>query len=204
MENIFFLILVAVVALLRWVSQAAERKRNAEAEKQSGSSPAQETAVPAPRGAPQTEEERIRKFLEALGVPASAPPPKMQPRQTTPKAAPFGRTIRPIDPFPSPRGRGGEIPSPVPSAPPPLPAVAASTPAVAPLPTLETTMLRQTPTRSRTAPEFEVQDVGSGSVSGKLVPATLAAQLTTRSGLRDVVVLREIFGPPRSMQALDL
>ena len=36
MENYFFLILVAVVGVIRWLSQAAENKRNAEAAKRSG------------------------------------------------------------------------------------------------------------------------------------------------------------------------
>lgn len=205
MENIFFLVLVAVVGLLRWLSHAAENKRNAEAAKRAGTPPAQETATPT-QGAPQTEEERIRKFLEALGVPATAPPPKMQPRQITPKTSPVSRKIQPIDPFPAPRDRGSELPPPVASAPPPLPPVATATAVATPLPTLETSMLRQaTATRSRTASEFEVQDLGSGSsIGGRFAPATLMAQLTTKSGLRDVIVLREIFGPPRSMQAIDL
>ena len=39
MENIFFLVLVAVVGLVRWLSQVAENKRNAEAAKRSGTAP---------------------------------------------------------------------------------------------------------------------------------------------------------------------
>src|SRR3954451_15875073 len=95
MENIFFLVLVAVVGLLRFIMQVAEKKRNAEAEKRSG--------VPPSRAPAQTEEERIRKFFEALGVPTSAdPPPKVQPRQV-PKTPRAKRPILPVDPFPQPR-----------------------------------------------------------------------------------------------------
>nr|MDQ3315335.1 hypothetical protein [Verrucomicrobiota bacterium] len=78
MENIFFLVLVAVVGLLRWAMQAAETKRNAEAQKRSDTPPPNAPIVRAPV---QSEEERVRKFFEALGVPStSAPPPRVQPR----------------------------------------------------------------------------------------------------------------------------
>ena len=138
-------------------------------------------------------------------MPANAPPPKVQPRQITPKTRSVSRKIRPIDPFPAPRDRGVEPLPPVASAPPPLPPVTTVTAVAAPLPTPETTMLRQAAAGSSSVSEFEVQDVGSTrSIGGKFTPATLTAQLTTKSGLRDVIVLREIFGPPRSMQTLDL
>jgi hypothetical protein len=32
----------------------------------------------------------------------------------------------------------------------------------------------------------------------------IAILLASKSGLRDAIILREIFGPPRSLQALDL
>src|SRR5438477_8520003 len=69
------LLIVAAVALLRWLIQ----KSKAEA-------PNTETP-PAPRqpitrgGESPTEEERIRTFLEALGQPPGSTPPKMAPRR---------------------------------------------------------------------------------------------------------------------------
>ena len=84
MEQIFFLVLVAVVGLLRWLSQAAEKKRNEEAARGTGQAPAgRETAVP--RAPVQTEEERIRKFMEALGMPTSQAP-QLTLRKTPPLA----------------------------------------------------------------------------------------------------------------------
>jgi hypothetical protein len=65
--------------------------------------------------------------------------------------------------------------------------------------------------------EFEVQDV-TGAAADDLQPDAgsstrrsgarteargIAARLGTAQGLRDAVVLREIFGPPRSMQPND-
>jgi hypothetical protein len=70
MEQILFLALLAVVGLLRWFSQMAEERRNREAENRSGTPPPN---APIQRAPAETEEERIRRFMEALGVP-SAPP----------------------------------------------------------------------------------------------------------------------------------
>lgn len=229
MEQIFFLVLLAVVGLLRWLSQMAEERRNREAEKRAGT-PAPNT--PVQRAPAETEEERIRRFMEALGVPtANAPIPKAEPKRDEPKppAAPPKPKVPPIDPFPSP-GRGLPIPPviatpapppipqqrPLPQPPlfPPPPSPAPTAPP--PLPTRETTIF------APAAPvEFEVRDVaesidevsqpigsrrGGGGTARRAESRqlTLAARLATSQGLRDAMVLREIFGPPRSMQPLEL
>ena len=228
MENIFFLILLAVVALVRWLSQMAENKKNAEAERRAGLPQTGGGAPPTPvqRAPAQSEEERIRKFMEALGVPTtSAPPPPVQPRRVQPETAPAKRQLLPVDPFPVPRARRAEQPPPV--AVPTTPAIpVAPTPAPPPLappplPTRETTVfaepIRQRAPQASTASEFEVQDVtgaaaealqADGPSSGRRTrapaePRGIAARLATAQGLRDAVVLREIFGPPRSMQPID-
>ena len=224
MEQIFFLILLAVVGLLRWISQMAEEKRNREAEKRAPGIPPLNT--PVQRAPAETEEERVRRFMEALGVPTTnAPIPKAEPTRETPKppAAPK-RKVNPIDPFP----RGGfppittapaPPPPPLPQAPPLVPqpprVPAAPSPLPVgppPLPTRETTMFAPTP-----AAEFEVRDVteaidelpptGRGQLAaekrGAARESALAARLRSPEGLRDAIVLLEIFGPPRSMQPLD-
>ena len=225
MENIFFLILLAVVALVRWLSQVAENKKNAEAERRAGLPQAGGAAPTQVQRAPaQSEEERIRKFMEALGVPTtSAPPPPVQPRRVEPESPPAKRQFLPVDPFPVPQARRAEQPPPV--AIPTTPAIPA-TPAPPPLPppplpSRETTMfaepIRQRAPRASTASEFEVQDVtgaaaedlpADAAASGRRTAATaegrgIAARLGTARGLRDAIVLREIFGPPRSMQPSD-
>ena len=192
MENIFFLLLVAVVGLLRWLSQAAENKRNAEAEKR-GATPT--SAVPAPRSAPQTEEERVRKFFEALGVPTSnAPLPRVQPRQVAPK--PADRKFMPVDPFPVPRGRVSPLPPPVAITPPPLPVVSV------PVASASQARVLGLP-KSMVTSEFDVQELGAADqVKPNTAVSALLARLATAEGLRDAIILREIFGPPRSMQPL--
>ncbi len=95
MEQIFFIALVAIVGLVRWLAQNAENKRNeAQATKEKPAS-----AAPLARPAGQTEEERVRKFFEALGVPPTSAPPA-QPsrrREIKPQVQPAAETPLPAD-----------------------------------------------------------------------------------------------------------
>src|SRR6187455_1486391 len=162
MEQIFFLVLVAVVGLLRWLSQAAEKKRNEEAARGTEQAPAgRETAVP--RAPVQTEEERIRKFMEALGMPTSqAPPPQRTPEQRRERhqqRQEQKRKVRPIDPFPRPTfDRPMVFPAPAAEMPPPIPPVVPAEPP--PLPTRETSVLAQKyRAPAETPAEFGVRDI---------------------------------------------
>ena len=205
MENIFFLALLAVVGLVRWLSAMAEAKKNREAEKR-----AQDPApnAPIPRAPATTEEERIRRFMEALGMPSSAPIPKAAAPHTAPEAPAPKRKLQPIDPFPLP-------------LPTPPPVIVSTAPAPPLLPTRQTTVLaapaQARASSTRRPAEFDVWDIdevtaedapasGGGARSGDR-PTTqqtsLATRLATRDALRDAIVLREIFGPPRSMQPVE-
>jgi hypothetical protein len=228
MENIFFLILVAVIGLVRWIVQMAENKRNAEAERRAGTAQAAPNA-PVQRAPAQSEEERIRKFMEALGMPTTdAPPPPVQPPPIVTRApeprppqqpAPpeRRRTVQPLDPFPRPVFQRPVVvvqPPPVTSAPPPIPVRPPP-----PLPTRETSVLVEQASRTTAtaAPEFTVRDVEEAAAeafvtqesrraSGAAVAASqpsLVERLGTHGGLRDAMVLREIFGPPRSLEPLE-
>jgi hypothetical protein len=183
LDHPVILIIVIAAALLRWLSQRS-RAENQDSERPTA------PGEPIPRGSEtQTEEERIRRFLEALGQPAgSTPPPKIAPKRET----------RPVV-FP-------KLP-PLTTVPPPLPASPTlATPAPPPLP------IRRifTPAPVQEA-GFEVRDLG-GQTSSDLVPAarrkaveqqSLSVRLRSPQGLRDAIILREIFGPPRSLQSLD-
>jgi hypothetical protein len=201
MENIFFLILVGVVGLLRLVMQAAEKKRNSGAAKRSGTPGAN---APLPRAPAQSEEERIRKFFEALGVPTSAdPPPKVRPREVTPKTPRTKRPILPVDPFPRPR----TVLPPVAQAPPVVPSfppVEAAEPTPPPQSPAVVQETGSAISQAEIAPAtFEVSHLEERKAGGtSSVPPDLIARLRTPEGLRDAVVLREIFGPPRSRQPL--
>jgi hypothetical protein len=218
MEQIFFLILLALVGLIRWIVQAAEEKRNAEAAKRAAPSP--QPNAPVERAPAQSEEERIRRFMEALGVPTTAAPPAPKPprREVQPKQPRVAkRKVMPVDPFPAPRTRLPE-PAPVVTTPPPIvvvpPAVLEPRPASRPPTTASPPVVT---TLQRTAPEFEVAEVDwqsedpsqTGSVTGAeslvrqdviAADRSWATRLATPESLRDAIVLREIFGAPRSMQ----
>ena len=184
LDHPIILIIIVVAALLRWLSQKSD------ATKQDPERPIVPDQ-PIPRGGEtQTEEERIRRFLEALGQPAgSTPPPKVAPR----------REVRPRV-FPA-------LP-PLTTAPPLLPA-APSPMAQAPPPPPVTQRIF-TPAIVKEA-SFEVRDLGAPALSdpsaGLSRAATeqqgLMARLGSREGLRSAIILREIFGPPRSLQPLE-
>jgi hypothetical protein len=212
MEQIFFAILIGVVALLRLVMQAAEKKRNAEAAKRAAPKLPQANA-PVPRAPAQSEEERVRRFMEALGVPTTnAPAPRAPRRVVVPKSTERPkRKIMPIDPFPAPRSN---FPTPPIEAPPPV-VIAAPPPPLPPV------VAARPPRSSSAAPAFNVTDIqwgseqasqpdavsaGAGVVRQQVVGAeqSWAARLVSAQGARDAIVLREIFGPPRSLRPFDL
>jgi hypothetical protein len=179
LDHPIILIIVVVAALLRWLSQKSDAGKP---------DPERPTVPdqPIPRGGEtQTEEERVRRFLEALGQPAgSTPPPKVAPkRETKPRMFP---ALPPLT-----------------TVPPPLPA--SPTPA-APMPSPLIQRRVFTPAVVQEA-GFEVRDLGA-QASGSEARRTTAQQglllkLRSNQDLRSAIILREIFGPPRSLQAFD-
>ena len=180
-EHPGFLLLIAFIALVRWLVSKAK------SQVQDGQSPMENPpARPITRGGEtQSEEERIRRFLEALGQPAGTTPPPQVPRRP--------RSVTPniFSPLP-----------PLKTAPPPLPAEEPRA-FVAPPPLPAET----TPTRLDT--DFQVQDFTPQPSSEPRTerPASgdgTRIKLGTPQDLRTAIILREIFGPPRSLQPLDL
>ncbi|MEY2564576.1 MAG: hypothetical protein QOH88_2769 [Verrucomicrobiota bacterium] len=175
-----WIILIAVAfGFLRWLSQKAE------AAKPTDSAMPDDETPPSTRGSEsQTEEERIRRFLEALGQPGGTkPPPKVTPkREVRPRIFP---TLPPLK-----------------TAPPPLPqATTFREETRAPAPVIPRRVFTPAPVQEA---GFEVRDFALPLATD--LPAdrqALRSRLATSEGLRDAIVLREIFGPPRSMQPLD-
>jgi hypothetical protein len=173
------LLIIAAITLIRWLISKSK------AETQNPESPPPPSQPISRGGETRTEEERIRKFLEALGQPAGSAPPKVAPRR------------RAVQPKIFPR-----LPQ-LTTAPPPLPEAPEMTPAAPPpLPVEFATK------RSTTAPDFEVREVERQTSSEPLPEtrhtAVARIRLGTPQDLRNAIVLREIFGPPRSLQPLDL
>lgn len=182
-DHPIILIIILVAGLLRWLSQRSDTVKS---DPERPIVPDQ----PIPRGGEtQTEEERIRRFLEALGQPAgSRPPPKIAPKKATrPQIFP---TLPPLTtvPPPLPSAPSSSLPEP-----PPIPIQRVFTPA----PALEAT--------------FEVRDLSAPTPTHSTPVRRIAAEqqslllsLRSNQDLRNAIVLREIFGPPRSLQTLDV
>jgi hypothetical protein len=177
------ILIIVAVTLIRWLAQKAKTTQTPK--------PDAPPSRPIPRGGEsQTEEERVRKFLEALGQPPGSTPPKIAPRRR--EVQPMIFTLPPLT-----------------TAPPPLSQPSAARPSMPPPPL----PMEVTPFQPATAQEanFEVHEVAR-QTSSEPVPEirrelssrqNLRVNLATGSGLRDAIVLREIFGPPRSVQPLD-
>src|SRR6266496_1954907 len=208
LENLLFLLLLVLAGLFQLLGRAA-RKTNGD-EEESTPRPAPRMPKPIPRAPAQSDEERIRKFLEALGQPpASTPPPPVVPRTDIPP-----RPLAPVQP-PVPRAwkvirEGRRKPDVIRRETPP--------------PEIVKRTEKVFPPAMTVAPAFEVHEgpllvEQSSNIKTPVeayAPATrpvrkeaelkrdLATLLASKSGLRDAIILREIFGPPRSIQAVEL
>src|ERR1700758_548701 len=101
-ENFLFLLFIAVALLFQLLTRAASKASKDSDERKQRSPPA---PPPHPRAPVETDEERVRKFLEALGQPpGSQPPPPVIHRIDLPP-----RPVAPIQPPPG-MGRPFSIP----------------------------------------------------------------------------------------------
>src|SRR5436190_9255596 len=102
LENLLFLLLLVVAGLLQLLGRAA-RKTSADEQTKPTPKPRPTAPRPIPRAPVESDEERIRKFLEALGQPAASPPPSpVAPRPTyrkplvLPRVPPFASSLPPL------------------------------------------------------------------------------------------------------------
>src|SRR6266436_927877 len=80
LDNLLFFLLMAVAALFQLLSKTISKSGKSDSNETS-SSPRPQTPRPIQRAPRQSDADRIRKFLEALGQPPSAtPPPPVAPR----------------------------------------------------------------------------------------------------------------------------
>jgi hypothetical protein len=195
LDGLFFILLVGAAAVLRWLSQRGNQ--NNSANEQTPDAPPR-NAPPVRRGAPGSEEERVRRFLEALGQPtSSSPPPKVQPRPVTvattteearDRAEKARRALRkPVWTNPLP---------PLTTAPPPAEAAAPPPPVIIP------PVVVPPPRRRARASRAEAPSRASTTEATQPDGSKPFADLfTSTARLRDAIVLREIFGPPRGLLA---
>jgi hypothetical protein len=213
LDNLLFFLLIAVAALFQLLSKTISKAKKSDSNETS-SSPTPQTPRPIQRAPRESDADRIRKFLEALGQPPSSTPPSpVVPRTDIPP-----RRLAPVQPPPviprawrlpreraekpdvsqgesAPLGQPGRL---QPIAPPPVP------PPTAPafevheaLPIeLQQPPIIKTPVES---------DAAASQVIAKRAGSNrnIATLLASKSSLREAILIREILGPPRGLQALD-
>ena len=188
-DTLIFLVLAGLALIFKWLtSRGSDDSEKPEA-------PPNEQAPP--RQPPQSEEERVRRFLEALGAPpGTRPPSPVRPRWVVRPASPPAQRpkakrswVQPLPPLvTTPKDLG---------PPPPTttqfePVVAEVTPpiAVAPSPPI---ILPSTPSPMPRA-----------TAPTRVMPRqSLGTLLRQRGSIRQAIILREVLGPPRGLQALD-
>jgi hypothetical protein len=196
LDNLLFILLIAMAALFRLLaSKAGEtKKRLQNPDQRSTTSP--QLGESSRRARVESDEARVRRFLEALGQPpTSRPPPPVVPRtDISPRPlAPVRPPIGPVSPAPwqvtreERRKRRYILPE---------------TPHVAP-PVFE--VHEVAPHRTETVTSAAAQPIASQAPPSPARSETSAISLLrSPSGLRSAIIVREIFGPPRSLQPFDL
>jgi hypothetical protein len=193
LENLLFILLIVMAALFRLLaSKAGQTKKKLQNPDQRSTTSPQLGESPR-RARIESDEERIRKFLEALGQPASSrPPPPVAPRTNIPP-----RPLAPVQPprIPTARNilteRRRQVVKTT-KSPEPLVFGLHEAPPLAKLPAL----IKPSVETYATAADSKTKLARTGVDSGTF--------LRSPAGLRNAIVLREIFGPPRSLQPFDL
>ena len=195
LDNLLFLLFVAIAIFFQILTRAATKSSRRPGDTTRRSTPPSQRSRPLVSETEETDQERIRKFLEALGQPATSKPPEpVAPRPTyqrpavLPEAPPLPREIRLPGQIPPTRTAKTFRPK---IAEAPKFEVQERPPPLEPVPAL------QTAAEAYATATRPVDKPSEGKVD-------IAAMLRSTSGLRNAIILREIFGPPRSMQPLDL
>ncbi len=211
-ENLLFILLIAIAVLFRLLaSKAGEaKKRQEDSDRSSTTSPS--AAEPIERAPVESDEERIRRFLEALGQPkGSRPPPPVVPRTDIPP-----RPLAPVKPptahvlapwkltreerrkrhviLQSPlfgsEGRAEKVAAPPITVPPAFEVHEGPSP------------IEQRPIIKM--PEEADVTLADSKIKTAYPTTDIVRFLRSSTGQRNAIILREIFGPPRSLQPFDL
>ncbi len=196
-DNFLFLLLVVAAVLFQFLAKVAGKKSKDQTKRTS--TPIPRTPAPLQRAPAESDEDRIRKLMEALGQPpTSRPPPPVVPRTDI-----FPRPLAPVKP-------------PIPQPPPPwrLPREERRKPeAIAKeksTPPAITRVEKIIPPKITGSPAFEIQQAPEAyaattrTIAKTQEPrADITTLLASTSGLRDAVILREILGPPRGLRVIE-
>ena len=198
LDNLLFLLFVAIAIFFQILTRAATKSRRRPGDTTRRSTSPSQRARPIASESEETDADRIRKFLEALGQPTtSKPPTPVAPRTDVPP-----RAVAPVQPPFAELRREIRLPRQIP----PTREARTFRPKVAELPVFE---VRQGPLPLEPSPVIKTA-AEAYAIATQPIPKSaeakidIATMLRSTSGLRDAIILREIFGPPRSLQPLDL
>ena len=213
LDNLLFFLLIAVAALFQLLSKALSKSKKEPDE--TPRSPTPKIAPPIRRLPAESDADRIRKFLEALGQPpGSTPPPPVVPRTDI-----LPRRLAPVQPPPvipgtwrlprEPRktpdvtqreSRSPEQPSRLQEVVPPV-LSASVTPGFEVHETLPVEL--QQPPLIKTPVEAYAAPKAFGVAKRADSKANIVTLLVSKSSLREAILIREILGPPRGLQEID-
>ena len=198
-ENLLFILLIAMALLFKLLaSKVGEaKKREQDPDRTPATSPS--AAEPIERAPVESDEERIRRFLEALGQPTgSRPPPPVVPRTDIPPR-PLAPVQPPPGPFPVPRGRLTSKERRKKQV------ILHETPVVTP-PVIEVQkqQVQIEPPSDTKLPEGADATPADSKIKTAYPATDIVGFLRSSTGQRNAIILREILGPPRSLQPLDL
>ena len=209
LDNLLFLLFVALAIFFQILTRAASKGRRRPGDTTRRSTSPSQMSRPLSDDADETDEQRIRKFLEALGQPTtSKPPAPVAPRPTyqrpvvLPHVGPMKSPLPPLKTRPPDLPREIKLPGQI------TPTREARTfqPRVAEAPAFE---IQQGPPLPEPLPVIKTA-AEAYAIATQPIPKSaeakidIATLLRSTSGLRNAIILREIFGPPRSLQPLDL
>ena len=205
LDNLLFILLIAVAALFQLLSKAVTKARKKQSDETS-TPPMPPRPPQVPRAPAESDADRIRKFVEALGQPpSSTPPPPIAPRTDIPP-----RRLAPVQPPPV-MPREWRLPreqceitqkeSPSPELPSRVEKIVVPPVTAAAAPAFEVHEIQQQPIVKTSV---EVYAAATRPIINRPDWKTdIASLLASKSGLREAILLREILGPPRGLQALD-
>jgi len=197
LDSLLFFLLVAVAVLFQFLAKTAGKTGKDQSKRISTSTP--RTPTPMRRTPAESDEDRIRKLLEALGQPpTSKPPPPVAPRTDIP-LRPLAPVQPPISPFSQLRReklRKREI---IPKEIPPPRTVRVAEKMVPPAFEVEEGSFPITPPPIFKAPEEIDATVALTIAKAGERKTDITTLLASTSRLRDAMILREILGPPRGL-----
>jgi hypothetical protein len=202
MNQLIVLLIFGAIALINYLI-----RQSASAPRKPGGGTGPSNLPPRPQRPVQTtgqsgDDERLRKFMEALGVPAQAAPPPPSRKVIRPAQAP-PRVLTPVR-------RQARIPGPV--SPPAwnVPVQQISTPP----PPAPAQPAYQAETVGMPSPSTTAYDIASPppapvagiapSISASAMGTDLKSLLKSSSSIRTAILLKEILGAPRGLQAAEV